>query len=366
MIRKNIKTLGLIICVLLFGQKIHSSNHKIISGLAGLTVALGVGFYTYNKTEPTETESKWTKPVLYGALTGLTMFCLSYGLLEKFNKKADTTSNTPASSSPTKSPQELIETFNKNPREHDVFITVVEGDMVQQQFKDPTTSAITNAANTGLAGGSGIDGAIHAVAGQGHLEKANKKNKVKNYIPEVGAVITHAQDLEKNVGYIIHAVGPMGEYPEKLTTTYKETLSCADLDTQHGKVKNGLEFQKSLPVSSTDKPWNGLTTIAIPPISTGIFGYDIKKATPVAIATTLNYLAHHPKSNLEEVRFVDFDQTKPSKGYPTYIQALEEHCKNGILEKVTDLKTIDAARWTALTKSSCSNPPMVFKLAGKK
>ena len=100
------------------------------------------------------------------------------------------------------------------------------------------------------------------------------------------AVITPAFNLEKiGIKKIIHATGPRG------TTPNKEQLLC---DT----YTNSLQVAKN----------NGLKSIAFPAISTAIFGYDINKATPVALKTIKAFVIKLPRA-FDEIRFVVFSDT---------------------------------------------------------
>ena len=127
------------------------------------------------------------------------------------------------------------------------------------------TDAIVNAANRDLGPGGGVSGAIHAAAGP-HL--ARECQKLEGC--ETGqAKITGGYKLPAR--HVIHTVGPVYSGTEddamKLSSCYRESLVLA---TQLG-----------------------LESIAFPSISTGIFGYPIKEAAPVALATIVNYLKFH-------------------------------------------------------------------------
>ena len=119
--------------------------------------------------------------------------------------------------------------------------------------------AVVNAANPGLMGGGGVDGAIHAAAGPELLE-ANKKIIAEQ--GELGpglAVMTPGFKLKAR--HVIHTVGPIwrgGDYGEEavLRSAYE---NCLDLASRRG-----------------------IGSIAFPAISCGVYGYPEKKAAPVA------------------------------------------------------------------------------------
>ncbi len=164
-------------------------------------------------------------------------------------------------------------------------VTLVHDDITQQFQKDSLqakqTAAIVNAANTTLIGSAGIARAIQKAAGPGLItELTNKKFIRKNVRCDVGdACLSGGHKLAPV--RIIHAVGPMGEDPNMLRTTYMNILKTAQT--------------------------NGITRVAIPAISTGIFGYSVDKATPVAIAAIRQYLTTNKPNAFAEVRLVIWD-----------------------------------------------------------
>lgn len=148
--------------------------------------------------------------------------------------------------------------------------------------KDITTmqaDAIVNAANRSLLGGSGVDGAIHRAAGPQLLEECKKVGEC-----EPGeAKITKGYDLPAK--WVIHAVGPIygnenGKEGEMLAGCYVSSLILA--------LKHDVK------------------TIAFPNISTGVYGYPIKEAAQIAVATVREFLAEE-ENQIEKVYFVSFD-----------------------------------------------------------
>jgi O-acetyl-ADP-ribose deacetylase (regulator of RNase III) len=148
-----------------------------------------------------------------------------------------------------------------------------EGDITAE-----TVDAIVNAANTSLARGGGVCGAIFATAGP----------ELDDACAPLGGCATG--DAKATPGFalparfVIHAVGPVwhggdaGE-PELLASAYRRSLEVAD------------EI--------------GARSVAFPAISTGIFGYPLDAATDVAVRT----VRETPTTQVELVRFVCFDAT---------------------------------------------------------
>ena len=137
--------------------------------------------------------------------------------------------------------------------------------------------AIVNAANRSLLGGGGVDGSIHRAAGPELLAACKDLNGCKTG----QAKITRAFKLPSK--FVIHTVGPVwigGEKNEAslLSSCYTRSLSLA---CDHE-----------------------LTTVAFPAISTGAYGYPIKKATQIAVEAVANWQSVYPKN----VIFCCFDE----------------------------------------------------------
>ena len=165
-------------------------------------------------------------------------------------------------------------------------LEVDQGDITRQN-----TEAIGNAANSALAGGGGVDGAIHRAGGPSIM--AELKAKYKG-CPTGSAVITGGGNLRAK--YVIHAVGP------------RYSGSPKDAELLAGAYRKSLELCSEHNISS----------IAFPSISTGIYGYPVEEASRLALKTVVEYLEKHQEIKL--VRFVLFD----SKTYQTYEAALKE------------------------------------------
>ena len=145
-----------------------------------------------------------------------------------------------------------------------------------------TVDAIVNAANSSLLGGGGVDGAIHRAGGKAILDDCRKIIARQGGCKTGEAVITTAGNL--NAKYVIHTVGPVwngGQINEaqKLAACYQNCLQLA--------VDNKCK------------------TIAIPCISTGVYGYPVKEAAAVAVDTVVKFVSHSDK--IEKVIFVCFD-----------------------------------------------------------
>lgn len=170
-------------------------------------------------------------------------------------------------------------------------LVLMQGDITKQG-----TDAIVNAANSGLMGGGGVDGAIHRAGGP------IIKEECKQIVAKIGrldtgkAVITTGGNLPSK--YVIHTVGPIwhggrsGE-SELLASAYGECLKLA--------------------------AERKLRSVSFPSISTGAYGYPVVEAAEIALKTVIAFLRETP-ATLEEVSFVLFD----SGTYRAYSSALDK------------------------------------------
>jgi O-acetyl-ADP-ribose deacetylase len=164
-----------------------------------------------------------------------------------------------------------------------VTLALMQGDIVKVQV-----DAIVNAANSGLAGGGGVDGAIHRAGGPSIMDECRKIGGC----PTGSAVATAAGRLPAR--YVFHAVGPIysgGKDDERLLASAYQ--SCLDLAEQYA-----------------------LQSIAFPSLSTGVYGYPLDLAAPIALRTIVQHI--QKPTNLKEVLMVLFGD----RAYQTYEKAM--------------------------------------------
>jgi O-acetyl-ADP-ribose deacetylase (regulator of RNase III) len=169
-------------------------------------------------------------------------------------------------------------------------LSIIQGDITKQ-----STDAIVNAANSGLMGGGGVDGAIHRAGGPAILEECKRIVARQGRLPTGKAVITTGGKLKAK--HVIHTVGPIW---------YGGTKNEADLLTG--------AYLESLKLAAE----NNLLTISFPSISTGVYGYPVAEASTVAVKAVASFLREQVTS-IKEVVFVLFD----SRTYNAYYSALE-------------------------------------------
>ena len=158
-------------------------------------------------------------------------------------------------------------------------IVLYEGDITRVPV-----DAIVNAANSALAGGGGVDGAIHRAGGPEIMRELDAIRKSQGGCPTGKAVATGAGHLPAK--FVFHAVGPIyrdgrrGE-PELLASCYRECLAMADE--------------------------RGVATVSFPAISTGVYGYPLQEAAEIAVTEVKKHL-EGVDTAIREVTFVLFDR----------------------------------------------------------
>jgi O-acetyl-ADP-ribose deacetylase len=169
-------------------------------------------------------------------------------------------------------------------------ISIIEGDITRQHV-----DAIVNAANSSLLGGGGVDGAIHRAAGPELVAECRTLGGCSTG----QAKITRGYRLPAK--WVIHTVGPIWDGGDKgedelLAGCYRNSLALA---VEHGA-----------------------RTIAFPAISTGAYDFPLARATKIAMAEVMRFLAGD--SSIERVIFVCFGRHV----YEVYLQAME-HASEG-------------------------------------
>jgi O-acetyl-ADP-ribose deacetylase len=157
------------------------------------------------------------------------------------------------------------------------------------------TDAIVNASNAELTPGGGVSGAIHTAAGPGLAQACAKRRHEQGPLAPGEAAITPGFALQAR--FVIHALGPVwhgGAASEAATlaSAYRASIELAEE--------------------------NELATVAFPSISTGVFGYPVALAAPVAIAAV--EMALDDAKHVRDITFVLYDEAT----YAAYERALGE------------------------------------------
>ena len=169
-----------------------------------------------------------------------------------------------------------------------ISLEIVQGDITREE-----TDAIVNAANSRLAGGGGVDGAIHRAGGPNIMEECLKIGGC----PTGTAVITTAGNLKAKK--VIHTVGPIYRGGDKMEAQLLKNAYWSSLDLARE---------------------NGLNSVAFPAISTGVYGYPLEEAAEIAVGAGVEYAGIFDQPML--IRFVLFDST----AYKAFSRALKTCC----------------------------------------
>ncbi len=171
---------------------------------------------------------------------------------------------------------------------HHATLELVLGDITLSKV-----DAIVNAANSRLAGGGGVDGAIHRRGGTSIMEETARR--YPQGCPAGSAVISTVGDLDAK--FVIHAVGPVwkgGQHGEAdlLASAYRRSLELAHEHDCRG--------------------------VAFPALSAGAYRFPIDRASRIALQTTIDFLQKHNSPAL--VQFVLFTDG----AYGAFSAALEQ------------------------------------------
>jgi O-acetyl-ADP-ribose deacetylase (regulator of RNase III) len=164
-----------------------------------------------------------------------------------------------------------------------VLLTGQELQIVRGDLTDENVDAIVNAANAHLQHGGGVAGAISCRGGPAIQNESDRWVRQHGPVPHDRPAVTSSGNLPCK--YVIHAVGPIygqGDEDEKLAAAVAGSLRLADQ----------LE----------------LTSLALPAISTGIFGFPKQRAARVILSALLSYFTANPTSGLHLVRLVLIDR----------------------------------------------------------
>ncbi len=158
-------------------------------------------------------------------------------------------------------------------------INQTELEVVRASALDVVADAIVNAASTAMRGGGGIDGAIHAGAGRALLEELRQIAPDGAETAEV--VVTPGFALPHR--FVLHVAGPI--WNPRREDECDELLEAA--------FENALEEADA----------RELESIVLPSISTGIYGFPIERAAPLALRCAIEFLKSRPQTSLRNVTF---------------------------------------------------------------
>src|SRR5436190_14013712 len=170
--------------------------------------------------------------------------------------------------------------------------------IMQDDITQVPVDAICNAANEQLAGGGGVDGAIHRAGGPAIMRELDQLHSTRGGCPTGTAVATTAGDLPAK--WVFHAVGPIyregdPSVADALRSAYRACLQLAE------------EYECEY--------------ISFPSISTGVYGYPVREAAPIALAEVVAGWKE-PGRKLQRAVFVLFDN-RTFAGYTEALRAIE-------------------------------------------
>lgn len=158
-------------------------------------------------------------------------------------------------------------------------LSLIHGDITEEQV-----DAIVNAANEHLAHGGGVAGAIARRGGPQIQRESDEWVRAHGLVRTGAAAITGAGRLPAK--YVIHAVGPVwSENVEQDDALLRSAVTSA----------LGLAHER------------GLASLALPAISTGIFGFPKARGAEVIVQAAVDFCAAHPGSTLRDIRFTLID-----------------------------------------------------------
>ena len=185
-------------------------------------------------------------------------------------------------------------------------VELVEGDITRIPV-----DAIVNAANSALAGGGGVDGAIHRGGGPGIMRELDEIRTRIGSCPTGDAVVTGAGKLPAK--YVFHAVGPI--YHDGKRGEARLLRSCYEVSLRLAEER-------------------GVRVISFPSISTGVYGYPLPEAAEIALQAVAEHLTTRG-SSIERVILVQFS----AQAEGTYLRAAACEPRFQAIESAREAKT---------------------------
>ncbi len=176
-------------------------------------------------------------------------------------------------------------------------IEITQGDITNQ----PDVDAIVNAANTDLALGAGVAGAIRRKGG----DEIDREARAKGPLALGEAAATSAGRLPNR--YVIHAAAMGYREEDQRVPKRKGSLSSAEIIAN--ATKNSLQRAEELKLGS----------IAFPALATGVAAFPVDECAQAMIGAVRAYEREHPQSSIKTVRFVLFGR----EDYETFRKAVK-------------------------------------------